>query len=171
MTMTANPVEETVSAVPEGFHTITPSLTVNGAADAIEFYTRAFGAEEVGRATMPDGSKIAHANIQIGSSKIMLNDEFDEMGCKGPLAYGGSAVKLHLYVEDADAVFERAVAAGATVCMPMEDAFWGDRYGAITDPFGHVWSIASRQRIVGEDELKKVVDEWQGCGPDAGQTV
>jgi PhnB protein len=171
MTMTTDRVDQTVSPIPEGFHTITPSLTVHAAAEAIEFYKRAFRAQEVDRATMPDGQKIMHATLQIGSSKIMLNDEFPEMSAKGPLAYGGSPLSLHLYVEDADAVFEQAVAAGATVTVPISDVFWGDRYGCVTDPFGHNWSIASRTRTVGEEELKRVVDEWQGCPPDGDQTA
>jgi PhnB protein len=171
MTMTADPAEQAVTAIPEGFHTITPSLTVNDGIAAIEFYQRAFNAQVLDRATTPDGLKILHSTLQIGRSKLMLNDEFAEMGCKGPLGIGGSPVTLHLYVEDADAFFEQAVAAGATVTMPIEDAFWGDRYGSVTDPYGHQWSIASRRRNVSDEELKRVVDEWQGCGPEGALTV
>jgi uncharacterized glyoxalase superfamily protein PhnB len=162
--------EPAVSPIPEGYHTITPYLVVNGAADAIEFYTRAFGAIEIDRATTPDGTKIMNASIQIGDSRIMLNDEFPEMNCKGPLSLGGSPFNLHLYVEDADAVFERAVAAGATVTMPISDAFWGDRYGSLTDPFGHNWGIATRKRIMTEDDLKQFATDWDGCASGAEQS-
>jgi PhnB protein len=171
MTMTADPAEQALSPIPEGFHTITPSLTVDDAAGAIEFYKRAFNAQELDRATMPDGTKIMHATLQIGSSKLMINDEFEDMGCKGPRGFGGSPVALHLYVEDADALFEQAAGAGATITMPIGDAFWGDRYGVLTDPYGHQWSIASRKRTVSEEELKRAVEEWQGCVPDGEQTA
>ena len=156
-----------VSPIPEGYHTITPYIVVNGAAEAIEFYKRAFGAVELDRATSPDGQKIMNASIQIGDSRIMLNDEFPEMNCKGPLSIGGTPFNLHLYVEDADAVFERAVAAGATPTMPMMDAFWGDRYGSVTDPFGHAWGIATRKRMVTEEDLKQMLANGDGC---AGQS-
>jgi len=160
-----------VSPIPEGFHTITPSLTVHAAAEAIEFYKRAFGAVEIDRATSPDGSKIMHATIQIGNSRIMLNDEFPEMHCKGPLTLGGTPVSQFLYVEDADAFFERAVEGGATVTMPLSDAFWGDRFGCLSDPYGHVWSVATRQRNVSIEEAMAAMQEMGGaCGPEADQT-
>src|SRR5215212_6352684 len=123
MTMTID--RPAVRPIPEGFHTVTPSLIVHAAAEAIEFYKRAFGAVELDRASSPDGQKIMHATIQIGDSRIMLNDEFPEMNCKGPHALGGSPASMHLYVEDADVFFERAVAAGATISMPISDMFWG----------------------------------------------
>jgi uncharacterized glyoxalase superfamily protein PhnB len=158
MAMTT-PTEERISPIPEGFHTVTPTLIVDGAAAAIEFYVRAFGAEELGRAATPDGQKIMHAMIQIGDSRLMLGDEFPEMGCRGPRTIGGTPVSLHLYVEDADAFYEQAVAAGAQATMPICDAFWGDRYARLLDPFGHDWAIASRQRVVGEAELEKAAQE------------
>lgn len=132
-----------VKPVPDGFHTVTPHLVVKGAADAIEFYRRAFGAEEVAR--MPgQGGKLLYAEIRIGDSRIMLKDEFPEWGSKGPRANSPTPVTIHLYVDDADAVFQRAVAAGATITHPLADKFWGDRYGKLEDPFGHQWSIATR---------------------------
>lgn len=166
----ANP-EPAISPIPEGYHTITPYIVVNGAAEAIEFYKRAFGAIEIDRAYSPDGKKIMNASIQIGDSRIMLNDEFPEMSCKGPLSLGGSPFNLHLYVEDADAVFNQAVAAGATVTMPIDDAFWGDRYGAVTDPFGHHWGIATRKRVMTPDDLKQLAEDWGNCGSGTDQTV
>ena len=159
--------EPAVQPIPEGYHSITPYLVVNGAAEAIEFYKRAFGAIEIDRSPTPDGNKIMNASIQIGDSRIMLNDEFPEFGCKGPVTLGGTAVTLHLYVEDADAVFEQAVAAGSTITMPISDAFWGDRYGCVTDPFGHSWGIATRKRIMTADDLKQLATDWESCGSAA----
>ena len=131
--------------VPEGYRTVTPYLVVRGAAQAIDFYRRAFGAEEVTRSPALDGQRILHAELKIGDSRIMLSDEFPDMGmgCRSPEALGGTTAGIHLYVEDADATFERARAAGATVSMPLMDMFWGDRYGKMMDPFGHEWSIAT----------------------------
>jgi PhnB protein len=153
----ANPA---VKPIPEGYHSLTASLTVNDAAGAIEFYKRAFGATEIARAPAPDGKRIWHAEIQIGDSRLMLNDEFPEMGeggGRGPLALGGTAVSLHLFVEDADAVFQRAVEAGATVTMPLDNMFWGDRYGQVKDPYGHAWSIATHVENPSEEEMQRRV--------------
>ena len=150
---------------PPGYHSVTPYLVVRGAAQALDFYARAFGAVEVLR--LPMGGLIGHAEIRIGDSIIMMNDEFPEMNCKGPLSLGGSPFNIHLYVEDADAVFEQAVAAGATVTMPIADMFWGDRYGSITDPFGHAWGIATHKREMTDEDLKKMAadwETWEGCG-------
>jgi uncharacterized glyoxalase superfamily protein PhnB len=163
MTMTAD--EPTVQPIPEGYNSVTPSLVVGGASDAIDFYVRAFGAVELGRSTGPNGAKIMHAAIRIGNANIMLSDEFPEWGVFGPGKFGGSAVSLHLYVADADATFDQAVAAGATPTMPMSDAFWGDRYGQLKDPFGHVWSVATRKQVVSEDALKQAVASMEGCAP------
>src|SRR5438270_12211186 len=127
----------------DGHHTITPHLVVKGASEAIEFYKRAFGAEELGRMPFPgpDGQvKLGHAELQIGNSRLFLADEFPEYGSTGP--NGKSPVSIHLYVTDADTAFGRAVEAGATVSMPLADMFWGDRYGKLVDPVGHHWSIA-----------------------------
>ena len=144
-----------VKKIPDGFHSLTPHLTVAGAAEAIEFYKKAFGATELGRMPAPDGKRLMHAMLRIGDSPVMLNDEFPEMGGKGgPLKIGGTAVTVHLYVEDCDAVYKRAVAAGATAVMPPVDMFWGDRYGRLTDPFGHSWSIATHQKDMTPAEME-----------------
>jgi len=143
-----------VKAIPEGFHSVTPHLTVRGAAKAIDFYKRAFGAEELGRMPAPDG-KVMHAAIKIGDSVVFLNDEFPEMGGRSPEALGGTPAALHLYVGDVDKAFARAVAAGAEVRAPVADMFWGDRYGRLADPFGHVWSLASHKEDLTPDEIGK----------------
>ncbi len=144
-----------VQPIPEGYHTVTPFLSVEDASEAIEFYTRAFGAQELGRMASPDGKVIWHAELQIGDSRLMLNDEFPEMGSRAPQSLGGTAGSLHLYVEDADAVFQRALEAGATVSMPISDAFWGDRYGRVIDPFGQPWGIATHREDVSEAEMRQ----------------
>ncbi len=146
-----------VDPVPEGFHTVTPYVTVKGAASAIEFYERAFGAEEIFRWADPDGT-IRHAEVVIGDSPIMLTDEAPDFGMAGPEALGGSPVHMFLYVEDADALFERAIAAGATELMPLEDSSDGDRRGGVTDPFGHVWYIATHVEGISREELQKRYD-------------
>jgi PhnB protein len=168
--MTVATTDPAVKPIPEGYHTVTPYLIVDGAAEAIEFYKRAFGAVEIDRALSPDGKKIMNASIQIGDSRIMLNDEFPEMNCKGPLTIGGTPFTLHLYVEDADAVFDQAVAAGATVIMPIDDAFWGDRYGCVTDPYGHNWGIATRKRVMTDEDLKQLAADWEGCASESSPT-
>ena len=127
-------------AVPEGFHTVTAHLVVRDCARAIEFYKQAFGAEERVRMNGP-GGKIMHAEIKIGDSIVMLGEEAPEWGSKGPQILGGTPVSLHVYSEDANASWKRATEAGATVAMPLADMFWGDRYGQVTDPFGHRWAI------------------------------
>lgn len=143
-----------VKPIPDGYHTLTPYLTVKGASEAIAFYTRAFGAEELFRMALPDG-RIGHAEIRIGNSPIMLADEFPEMGNKSPGTLGGSPISLLIYVEDSDAIFARAVAAGATVLRPMADQFYGDRSGMVKDPFGHTWSISTHREDVSPDELER----------------
>lgn len=131
-----------VKPIPSGFHAITPHLTVKGCAKALDYYKKAFGAVERMRMPTPDGS-IMHASITIGDSIIMLNDENPQWNAIGPATLGGSPVTIHLYVEDVDRAFKKAIDAGATAVMPVTDMFWGDRYGVLTDPFGHVWSIAT----------------------------
>jgi PhnB protein len=143
-----------VKPIPDGYHTATPYLIVNGAAKAIEFYKKAFGAEELFRMADPNG-KVGHAEIKVGNSPIMLADEFPEMGARGPASLGGSPVSILLYVEDVDAVFQRAVAAGASATRPVKDQFYGDRLGGITDPFGHLWYIATHIEDVSPDEMKR----------------
>jgi uncharacterized glyoxalase superfamily protein PhnB len=132
-----------------------------GAADAIDFYQRAFGAVEGGRLSGP-GEKLVHALIRIGGSPVMLVDEFPEWGTLGPRSLGGSPVTIHLYVEDVDAVVERAVAAGTKITMPVEDMFWGDRYCKLEDPFGHHWSLATHLREVGPEEMKRAAQQIFG---------
>lgn len=137
---------------PEGFGTVTPYITVDGAAEAIEFYKAAFGAEEVLRMPMPDG-KLGHAEIKIGDSHIMLSDEFPEMDKLGPNNRGGATSSLMIYVEDADTAYAKAVAAGAIEVRPVEDQFYGDRSGWLKDPFGHEWTVGTHKEDLSEEEL------------------
>ena len=141
-----------VKAIPDGMHSLTPHLVCRGAAAAIDFYGRAFGAIEQFRLPGPDG-RLIHACVRIGDSRLFLVDEMPEPGALGPQALKGSPVTIHLQVQDADATFARAVAAGATVTMPLADMFWGDRYGRVVDPFGHHWSIATHLREVSREEM------------------
>lgn len=150
-----------VKPVPEGMHTVTPHLVCAGAADAIEFYKKAFGAVEEGRLPGPNG-RLMHAMIRIGDSAVMLVDEMPEWGALGPKALKGSPVTIHLYVEDVDAVVKRAVAAGAKITMPLEDMFWGDRYCKLEDPFGHRWSVATHIRDVSREEMRQAVQKMGG---------
>jgi PhnB protein len=142
----------TVQAIPKGYHTLTPYLTVRDAARAIEFYKQAFGAVEKGVMPGPDG-KIMHAELVIGDSIFMLADEFPQFGSMSPLSTGGAGMGLHIYVEDVDSAFDRAVQAGAKVDMPVSDMFWGDRYGKLSDPFGHKWSIATHKADLTMEEM------------------
>ena len=139
--------------IPTGFHTLTPHLVVKGASQAIEFYKKAFGAEEIGRMPAPDGKTIMHADLKIGDSHVFLVDEFPQMDCRSPQSIGGSPVTIHMYVEDVDAAFGKAVAAGAKVRMPLADMFWGDRYGILADPFGHSWSLATHKEDLTPKEI------------------
>jgi PhnB protein len=143
-----------VKPIPEGYHTATPYLIVRNAARAIEFYKKAFGATELMRMADPSG-RIGHAEIRIGDSPIMLADEVPEMGFRSPESLGGSPVSILLYVEDVDAVFSQAVAAGAKVQRPVADQFYGDRTGGVTDPFGHIWYIATHKEDVSPEEMRK----------------
>jgi PhnB protein len=143
-----------VKPIPEGYHTATPYLIVRDAARAIEFYKKAFGAKELMRMADPSG-KIGHAEIKIGDSPIMLADEVPGMGYRSPESFGGSPVSILLYVEDVDAVFNQAVAAGAKVQRPVADQFYGDRTGGVTDPFGHVWYVATHKEDVSPEEMRK----------------
>ena len=147
--------------VPEGHHTVTPQLTLDNCAEAIEWYKKALGAREVARALGPDG-KIIHAEIQVGNSRLMLNDAM--MGAKGPLAMGGSPISLWIYVEDCDTLFNRAVAAGAQVVGgtmgQLTDQFWGDRSGTFSDPHGYRWTIATHKEDLTPEEMKTRQDAW-----------
>lgn len=149
-----------VNPVPQGYHTITPGLTVSNAKEAIEWYKKAFGAEEKEVCYDLEGKKVMHAEIKIGDSIIMLNDEFPPMGCVGPKTLGNSPVQFYLYVDNCDKWFERATKAGAEVTMPLADMFWGDRFGSLTDPFGHKWGIASHIKDMTPEEIKKGQEEW-----------
>lgn len=141
-------------AIPEGYHSVTPYLTIRGAAAAIEFYKQAFGAIETLRlAGGPDGQQVMHGEIRIGDSIVMLSDEFPEMGALSPTHFNGATGSLMIYVEDCDATLARAVAAGATVTMPLADMFWGDRMGQVRDPFGHKWSVATHKLDLSPEEI------------------
>ena len=148
---------KTKQAVPEGFHTVTPVLTLDNAAQAIEWYKQALGAEEISRSLGPDG-KVMHAEIKIGDSLVMMNDVM--IGQRGPQSLGGSPASLWLFVEDSDALFNRAVSAGATVQMPLEDQFWGDRAGAVADPAGYTWWIATRKEDLTREEMNQRAAEF-----------
>jgi PhnB protein len=143
-----------VKPIPEGYHSATPYLIVKDAARAFEFYKRAFGATELLRMPAP-GGKIGHAEIKIGDSPIMLADEVPDMGALSPETLGGTPVSILLYVEDVDAVFNQAVAAGAKMQRPVKDQFYGDRTGGVTDPFGHVWYVATHKEDVSPEEMRK----------------
>ena len=143
-----------VKPIPEGYHSVTPHLMVNGGVAAIEFYKKAFGAVELFRFPAP-GGKIGHAEIKIGDSPIMLADEFPDMGYLGPKSIGGSPVSLLIYVEDVDSVFNRAVEAGATAKEAVTDKFYGDRTGTVVDPFGHIWHVATHKEDVPMEEMEQ----------------
>jgi PhnB protein len=144
--------------IPEGYHTLSAYLAVEDAARAIEYYAKAFGAREVVRMGAP-GGKIGHAELAIGDSRIMLSDPFPQSSTRPPKELGGTSGSLFMYVEDVDAVVKQAVDAGATVTMEVADQFWGDRFGTITDPFGHVWSIATHVEDVPEEEMARRAKE------------
>ena len=149
--------------IPPGMHSVTPHLVCADAANAIEFYKKAFNAEELGRIDGPDG-KLVHGMIKIGDSVLMLVDEYPEWDSLGPNARKGTSVTLHLYVEDADTQFKQAIDAGCSVRMPLDDMFWGDRYGIVQDPFGHLWSIATHVRDASPEEIQ--AGAAKGC-PEA----
>ena len=153
MTTTAKPV-------PDGMHTVTPHLVVRGAAQAIKFYEKAFDAQTMGVSEAPDGKLIMHAALKIGDSVVFLCDEMPEGCTSSPQALGGTPVTLHLYVNDADEWFQRAVEAGAESVMPLMDAFWGDRYGVVKDPYGHSWSIATHHEDLTPEQMKQRQEEF-----------
>ncbi len=156
-----------VKAIPDGFHSVTPSIAVAGAAKAIDFYKKALDAAEVMRISGP-GGKIMHAEIRVGNSVIMLNDEMPEMGSKGPKSYGGTPVGFYVYVENLDAAWKRATDAGVKVTMPPAEMFWGDRLGGFEDPFGHRWTLAQHVKDPTPEEMKKGQEAFaKGAAPDA----
>jgi PhnB protein len=145
--------------IPDGYHSITPMLIVKDGLKAIEYYKKVFGAIDKGTMMMPDNKFVAHAELMIGDSKIMLSDEFPEMKSLSPATIGGSPVSLYLYVEDVDKTFNLAVAEGGKSLFPVQDRFYGDRHGSIQDPFGHIWSIATHIKDLTEEEMKKAAEE------------
>jgi len=148
-----------VRPTPEGYTSVTPYLVVDDAAKAIDFYKRAFGAEEIFR--MPMGGKIGHAEVKIGDSHVMLADEFPDMGHLGPKSRGGATSSIVLYVDDVDRSFRQALGAGATEQQPLEDKFWGDRMGTLVDPFGHPWSLATHKEDVSPEEMQRRMAEFE----------
>jgi uncharacterized glyoxalase superfamily protein PhnB len=163
------PAKARVSPIPPGFRSVTPQLTVRGAAAAIDFYKRAFGFRELMRMASPDG-KVMHAELKVGDSIFFLGDEFPAEGCQSPQTLGGATGSLHVYVPNVDAAFKRAVDAGAQPTMPVTDMFWGDRYGKVKDPFGHEWGLAThkedltpaQQRKRGEEFMKQMAQQPAG---------
>jgi PhnB protein len=149
---------EKPQAVPPGFHTLTPHLVVKNAVKALEFYEKAFGAQGLGKMLTPDG-KVMHALLKVGDSMLMLNDEFPEMGALSPASTSGSGVTIHIYLENVDAAFSRAISAGAEVKMPLMDQFWGDRYGVVADPYGHQWSMATHVRDMSPEEMAEAMKQ------------
>lgn len=155
-----------VKPIPEGYRTVTPYLCIQGAAKALEFYRNAFGAREVVRMDGPDGM-VGHAEMEIGDSRVMLSDEFPCPGARAPSSLGGSPITLHLYVDDVDAVVQKALAAGAKPVGEIEDRFWGDRSGTVQDPFGHLWHVATHVEDVSPDEIARRAAACMGGGDSA----
>jgi uncharacterized glyoxalase superfamily protein PhnB len=147
------------SPIPKGFHSLTPSLVVSNAKEALAYYEKAFDAKVLSCKLGPDGQRVIHSEVQVGNSRFMVCDEFPEMGAFGPRD-GRTPVALFLYVEDGDRVFNQAVAAGARALMPMMDAFWGDRYGQLKDPYGHDWSVATRKEDLTDEEIQRRADAF-----------
>jgi uncharacterized glyoxalase superfamily protein PhnB len=148
-----------VQGVPKGFHTLTPHLIIKGASEATEFYKQVFLAQELARMLTPE-HKILHLELKIGDSMLFICEEIPQMHCLGPSTLGGTPVTIHLYVDDVDAVFARALRAGATVTMPVNNMFWGDRYGKFIDPFGHNWSVATRVEDLTPEEVEARQDAF-----------
>ena len=157
-TTTKNVSSSSTKRIPEGMHTVTPHLICADAANAMDFYMKAFNAVEISRMPGPDG-KLMHGSFRIGDSVLMINEENPEWGTMGPKSLKGSPVTIHLYVEDVDAVVEQAARAGAKVTMPVADMFWGDRYGKVEDPYGHQWSIGTHVRDVTPEEMRKAMEQ------------
>ncbi len=156
-----------VKARPDGYHSVTPYIIVDGAAEAIRWYEQALGAKEKYR--LPMGDKIGHAEIMIGDSHVMLSDEWPEYGKLGPRARGGATSSLMVYLDNIDAAFQRAISAGGTVERPVENQFYGDRSGTIEDPFGHKWTLGTHVEDVSEEEMRRRMAAWSGEGTQAGE--
>jgi len=159
-----------VKPIPEGYRSVTPYLVVDDAAGAVNFYQQAFGAQETVRMNGPDG-KIAHAELRLGDSMIMLSSEMTGGAARSPRSLGGTTASIFLYVEDVDAVFKQAVSAGATIQTPLADMFWGDRYGTLTDPFGHSWALATHTEDVAPEEMKRRTREAMASMGEQVQTA
>jgi PhnB protein len=159
-------MSDQVKPIPEGYRTVTPYLIIRDAAKAIEFYQQAFGAVELFRMPTPDG-KVAHAEIKIGTSPLMIGGEYADMGYHGVEHYGGSPISIMLYVEDCDALFHQAVAAGATVKQELKDQFYGDRSGTVADPFGYQWHISTHKEDVAPEEIQQRMAAMGECGGEA----
>ena len=149
-----------VEPLPKGYHSVNPTLVVKGAAEAIRFYESAFGAKELSRSQMPGSDLLMHAELKLGDSIVMLTDEFPEMKCFSPQSVGGASTNMYTYVKDVDKVFDQAINAGATQTMPVTDMFWGDRMGTLVDPFGHVWSLATRKRNLSRKQMQEAAQQW-----------
>jgi len=156
-------IDMPVKAIPDGYHSVTPYLIINGAAEALSFYKRALGAVEVFRLDAP-GGQVGHAEISIGDSRIMLADACEESPARDPQALGGSSVGLHLYVENVDALFAQAIAAGAKAIKPVQDQFYGDRNGTLQDPFGHIWFLSTHKEDLTPEEINRRTEELFGQG-------
>lgn len=168
----ARKLKKAVAPIPEGFHTVTACLTIRNADEAIGFYRKAFGAELLDRMPSPDGKRVMHAVLRIGDSKLFLGDEMAGMECRSPDSLGGSSTTFYLYVKDVDEAFRRAVEAGGTVKRPVTDAFWGDRFGTIADPFGYQWDLATHIEDVPPEEMRRRGEEFfrqmaSGSGPSS----
>lgn len=152
-----------VKPIPEGYHTVTPSLVVIDVDKAIELYGKAFGAQKIARYTCPETGKVMHAEIKIGDSRIMLCEENAKMGCLSPLTLKGASLTLYVYVEDVDAAFDLAIRAGVKVDNPVIDQFWGDRGGQLTDPFGYRWFLATRKENLTEEQVNERAEEFMAA--------
>jgi PhnB protein len=157
--------QKKVDPIPKGFHTISPGLVARNAIEALDFYKRAFGAKERSRHYMPDGKTLMHAELQLGDSVFMLSEEFPNMKTLSPQTIGGTAVSMYTYVKDVDKAFEQAVSAGGSVATPVSDMFWGDRMGQLIDPYGHVWTLATRRRNLSRQEMERAAQEWAANMP------
>jgi PhnB protein len=167
---TSGAVKKKVEPIPKGYHSISPGLVAKNAVEALEFYKRAFGAKERNRNYMPDGKTLMHAELQLGDSVFMLSEEFPNMKVLSPQTIGGTSVSMYTYVKDVDKAFEQAVSAGGSVTTPVADMFWGDRMGQLIDPYGHVWTLATRKRNLSKQAMEKAAQEWAANMPGTTMT-